>query len=423
MSEAAGERTLRAEAERYYRRNFVVLLIHGLLGQTGFRMIHAPTFIPAYVFMISGSEFVVGVARAVQAFGQFLSPILSASLVEHRRRALPTALWVGAAMRVQILGIALAGFFLAPSANVVAVCVFLGMFGFFLGMQGVLFNVLFSKVVPLERRGWLQGLRNALGSLAGVLVGGIGGTLLARETLGNGYATVFLVSFVLTALGLALFMMLKEPDSPAPRTATPLRERFSDLLPLLREDPAFARYLVARSLGVMGRMAMPFYIIMAKERLGFSGEEIGELTVAFVAAQGALNLGFGSIADRRGFRATLLLALVVWMASALLLLDAHSYRAVLVAFVGLGAGLGGFMMSAQSLVLEFGSRADLPMRIAVANSASEAVGIAAPLLGGLLAAQFGYEVLIAVTVGFQALAFLVTWRFVDEPRHRPDASA
>mgnify|MGYP006944203270 CR=1 FL=1 len=37
------------------------------------------------------------------------------------------------------------------------------------------------------------------------------------------------------------------------------------------------------------------------------------------------------------------------------------------------AGFGGFQMSAQNLVLEFGPRSDLPMRIGVANSASEFV--------------------------------------------------
>ena len=178
------------------------------------------------------------------------------------------------------------------------------------------------------------------------------------------------------------------------------------------------RYLLARSLGVLGRMAMPFYILLADSRMDLSGVQLGELTIAFVLSQGLLNLAYGLLADRFGFRSTFLIALAVWMASSLLLLDAEVYPQVLVAYVGLGAGLGGFMMSSQNLVLEFGSRANLPMRIAVSNSTSEAVGVAAPLLGGLLAAAFGYATLIWAAVGAQALAFLVTLLFVDEPRHR-----
>jgi len=417
---ADGEAALQQAAARHLRRNTAVMLAHGLLGQTGFRMIQAPTFIPSYVFLLSGSELVVGLARAVQAFGQFLTPILSASLVEHRRRVMPVAFLVGGAMRVQILGIALAGFFGGTQANVVAVCVFLGLFGFFLGMQGVVFNLLVSKVLPVERRGLVQGLRGTLGALLGAVVGGVGGGLVAREALGNGYASVFLLSFVFTALGLASLAFMREPDSPSARDATPIGQRLGELPHLLRSDPGFVRYLLARSLGVLGRMAMPFYILLVSSRMRLTGGQIGQLTAAFVLAQGVLNLGYGLLADRHGFRFTFLLSLAVWMAAGLSLLRADDFSWVLVAYVGLGAGLGGFMMSAQNLVLEFGSRANLPMRIAVANSASEAVGVAAPLIGGLLAAAFGSVAPVVLAIVFQAIAFAVALVFVDEPRHRGD---
>jgi len=417
---AEGEARLHAEASRHLPRNFVVLLLHGLLGQTGFRMIQAPTFIPSYVFLLSGSELVVGLARAAQALGQFVTPVLSANLAEHRRRVMPMALFVGGGMRVQILGIALAGFFLGPPADVWAVVVFLGLFGFFLGMQGVVFNVLVSKAVPVERRGLLQGLRATLGAVAGAGVAGFGGALLAREALGDGYAAVFLLSFALTAAGLLVFAFLREPDAPSLRDATPLGRRLGQLPQLLRSDPAFVRYLLARSLGVLGRMAMPFYIVFVQGRLGLTGEQLGQVTVVWILSQGLLNLAYGLVADRRGFRTTFLVALVVWSAAALGLLRAESFGEVLVAFVGLGAGLGGFMMSSQNLVLEFGSRENLPMRIAVANSASEAVGIVAPILGGLLAAGAGFPTLVAVAVTAKAAAFAVVLLWVDEPRHRDD---
>jgi len=400
-----------------------VLLLHGMLGQTGFRIIQAPTFIPSYVYLLSGSELVVGLARAAQALGQFVTPILSASLAEHRRRVMPMALFVGGGMRIQILGISLAGFFLATQANVVAVIVFLGLFGFFLGMQGVVFNVLVSKVVPVERRGLLQGLRGALGSVCGAAVGGVGGALVAREALGNGYASVFGLSFLLTAAGLCVFAFLREPDAPTPREPTPLGSRLGELPTLLRADPAFTRYLLARSLGVLGRMAMPFYIVYANAKLGLSGGQLGQLTAVWVLAQGLLNLGYGLVADRRGFRTTFLIAMLVWMGAAVLLLRAGDFFDLLVAFVGLGAGLGGFMMSSQNLVLEFGSRQNLPMRIAVANSASEAVGIMAPLLGGVLAASVGHPALIGVAIAAKGLAFAVVLLWVDEPRHRDDQPA
>ncbi|NNL65962.1 MAG: MFS transporter, partial [Myxococcales bacterium] len=205
---------------------------------------------------------------------------------------------------------------------------------------------------------------------------------------------------------------------PTVRAATPLYTRLGELPELLRRDRDYRRYLLARSLGVMGRMAVPFYVLLAQSRLDLSGQQLGLLTAAFGLAQGMVNVVFGWVADRRGFRAALLCALVTWMLAGLILLDAGSFRQVLVGFVGLGAGLGGFMMSSQNLVLEFGSRANLPMRIAVANSLSEAVGIVGPILGGVIAAVWSYPAVIATALALKLVAFLVTLFFVNDPRHR-----
>jgi len=90
-----------------------------------------------------------------------------------------------------------------------------------------------------------------------------------------------------------------------------------------------------------------------------------------------------------------------------------------IAFFGLGAGLGGFMMSAQNMVLEFGSREDLPLRIAVANSSSELVGTIGPLLGAAIAIVWNYEALFCVAIAFQLTAVVVMLLFVEEPRFRP----
>lgn len=71
------------EVKTNLTRNYIAQLLHGMLGQTGFRFVNAPTFLPAYLMMLSdGSEFVVGLGLALQAFGMTLTPIFGASLIE-----------------------------------------------------------------------------------------------------------------------------------------------------------------------------------------------------------------------------------------------------------------------------------------------------------------------------------------------------
>ena len=163
MREGQAEESYQALIRRNLTRNYTAHLLHGLLGQTGFRLVNAPTFLPAYVLLLSGSELVVGLARSIQYLGMFLSPILGATLIEHRRRVLPIGFVVGGLMRLQVLGLALAGFFLSPEWTVVAICGLLGLFGFFMGMQGVIFNYLMSKLIPVELRGRLLGHSQHIG--------------------------------------------------------------------------------------------------------------------------------------------------------------------------------------------------------------------------------------------------------------------
>lgn len=418
-SPEAAEEEFHREVESQLRRNYAAHLAHGLLGQTGFRLIHAPTFVPDYLFALSGSELAVGAGRALQSLGMFLSPVIGATFIEHRRRVLPTGLLVGGLMRVQLLGIALAGLLLPAREALVATWIFLLLFGFFLGIQGVVFNFLVSKVIPVHRRGVLLGVRNALSGVTAAGVGALGGVLVARHALGNGHAATFLLAFGLTTLGLAMLLFVREPAAPVVRRSSALLPRVRELPGLLRADPGYRRYVLGRALGTAGRMAMPFYILHAATRTEIGGAQLGLLTAAFVLAQSLGNLLWGITADRRGFRFTIALALGLWMGAGLLLLAAQGFGTVFLAYLGLGAGAGGFQMSAQNLVLEFGSRPDLPMRIAVASSVAELAGALAPFAGGLLAGGWGVPVVIVVAVACQAAGLFTIVLGVDEPRRRP----
>ncbi len=388
-----------------------------MLGMTGFRLIQAPTFIPAYIEAMSGSVLAVGLARGAQSLGQSLSPIISATLIEHRRKVLPLGFLVGGAMRLQVLGISLAGFFLGAGWNLLAVCTFLALFGVFMGMQGVIFNFLMGKVIPMERRGVLSGLRNALAGVTAASVAWLGGRYFVdTNALGNGYATTFLVAFGLTSLGLTMLLFTREPESPRVLERSNVRARIGDMLPLLRSDRNFSAYFQARALASMARMGIPFYFLYAKQDLPISGAQLGLLTAGFVLGQTVLNLFWGLMADRTGFRRVFQLAMLVWLGSALLLLQAESFGTLLVVFTALGAGTGGWMMAAQTLVLEFGKREDLPLRIAIANSGSEFMAAIGAVLGGLIVVSYSFEPVFWLAIGFKLAAIAVMALRVEEPR-------
>ena len=62
--------TREAEYEKFVwdnlKRNYLGNYLHGMLGMTGFRLVNTPTFLPAYLHMISGSNGIVGLGLALQ---------------------------------------------------------------------------------------------------------------------------------------------------------------------------------------------------------------------------------------------------------------------------------------------------------------------------------------------------------------------
>ncbi|MEX0943349.1 MAG: MFS transporter [Pseudomonadales bacterium] len=424
MAARHAERRYSIQVQRDLTRNFIAHLAHGMLGQTGFRLLNAPTFLPAYVMMLSGgSEFAVGLALSVQALGMMLTPMVGATLIEHRKRVLPVGFLTGGAMRAMVLLIALSGFFLEGLYTLGAIMVCLLFLGLFQGMQGVIFNFLMSKVIPVSKRGRLTGLRNFLAGITSAAVAWLGGHyLLGDEPTAVGYSWTFLLAFVLTTIGLLMLLAVREPEPPTVPKKQGLLQRLGDVPQLLRDDPAFTRYFLARSLATMGRMAMPFYILYAGQSLGLTGQLLGLVTFAFTMAGTFSNLVWGSIADRTGFRRTFLLAIALWVMSTLLLVFSSGLVLTVMVFVGIGAAVQGFQNSSQNLTLEFGGRDDLPVRIAIANTASEIAGTIGPLLGGLLAAWLGYLPVFVASITFLVIGGTVVRIYVPEPRKRRTAA-
>ena len=147
------------------RRNYLGNYLHGMLGMTGFRLINAPTFLPAYLHQVSGSNAIVGLALALQQVGGVISPIFTGAKVEHRKRVMPIAFWMGSLGRLAVLGMALCGWFLKGQALVAGLLFCIFAFGVFMGAQRVVFSLLMSKVIPISRRGRLQAWRNATGGV------------------------------------------------------------------------------------------------------------------------------------------------------------------------------------------------------------------------------------------------------------------
>lgn len=399
------------------KRNYVGHYLHGMLGMTGFRLINAPTFLPAYLHMLSGSNTVVGLGLALQQLGGVLSPIVGANQIEHRTKVMPAALWMGGLARMQIIGMALAGWFLSGQSRVVAIIGFMFLFGLFMGTQRVVFSMLLAKVIPISRRGRLQAWRNATGGLIAAGLAYLAGRYFIDANLfGNGYSTTFIFAFALTSLGLtALRLLMIEPEPPTVRPRSRLIDRFKDF-PALLAEKGFLYFMIVQMLAITARMAVPFYVLFASSTIELNGKNLGLLSLAFLGADTISNLVWGYLGDKTGFRLVMLLSLLLWVGSTVLLMGAHDFMPIFMAFFGLGAAQSGYMMSAGTMILEFGERDEMPMRIAFSATAEGIMGSIGPLLGGVISSTLGYGPMFSISIAFLVAALVVLIALVKEPR-------
>ncbi len=404
------------------RRNYAALLAHGLLGMTGFRLLQAPTFLPTYIHLLTGSSLAVGAASACQSLGMFVSPLLSAALAEHRSHVKWATVLFGGLMRLQVLILALMALFAPVEVAIFLVWPVLVMWGLSSGMQMVVFNLLFAKSVPVRRRGRLQGTRNLSAGVSVILLSVVAGWVLERHGFPRGYGLTFLGAAILASVGLSFMALIREPAAVDVHAAgLNLRARLRRLPDLLRSDRDFAGFLEARLLTSAARGALPFYIVLVSDRFGVTGTRLAALTVVFVAAQSVCALMWGLLGDRSGFRAVYVLALGTWILGSLVVLWAPVFPVAYAVFLLVGAGLSGVLLASQNLVLEFGRERDRPMRIAATHSLSEAAGVAGFLGAGLISLMAPVESVFLVSTVLHLLALRKLIRTVDPRRTAQEA--
>jgi MFS family permease len=402
---------------RHLKRNIFAQVANGMFAQTGFRLVQAPTFLPAYLFALSGSDFMVGLTRSLQAAGTVASPVIGASMIGHRDRILATTLTVGALMRLQILGMSIAGFTLAAAETLYAIMAMMALMGFFQGMYQVANNSLRAKVIPVNRRGVVTGIRNFLAGLTSAIVSYIAGAyMIEQNVFGDGYASVFFLAFAVGMAGLFAMAITKEPPAVSVKRKESVGGTLGLLPGLLRDDPAFARFFFARALASFGRMAMPFYILFAATRMEVTGSVLGLLTTVWMITSSITNIFWGLVADRKGYRIVMISTLGLWILSHVQLLFTDDLTGMIIFFVIMGLAQGGFAQAGQNMLLEFGRIEDIPLRLAASGTAVNLIGTIGPVLGGAIIAAASYHSLFLTCIVLQSIALLMIVLWVPEPR-------
>ena len=403
------------------KRNFVMGLLHGIFFTGGMAFSNPTAILPVFLDSLTGSKTIVGFFSTVMQSGSFLPQLFVASWIRGRKRTKPVLI-LAIVVRMLCWGVLgfLTYFYGADNPAWVLFSLFflLTLFSFMGGVAVIPFMDIFGGTIPSTLRGRFFGHRQLWGGLLAV-----GAGLAVRHILGNesipfprNYALLFLLSFLLIGISYIALGSVKEPTGRIPPRDRSFRFFLREALGVLQQSRNYRRFIITRILAGAGGLALPFYVLYAKDELNVSLAMVG----TFVSAQmfgGILsNLLWAHLSDfmgnRRVIQICVLLRFLVPLTA--LLIPASCSRVYVLVFVLLGCVTSAEAIGPTNFILDISPDDMRPTYVSVAGTLTAPI-MFFPLLGGLLLRYVSYMSVFILAAALVAAGLILSF-FLEEPR-------
>lgn len=413
-----------ADSARYYRRNFVAGLIHGIFFQmsTAFGSIH--TVLPAFVTLLTPSTMAVGLMAAIEQIGEIVPQLFTAYLLEDKSRkkryllGVITLRWLSWGLLAWLTyryGLTQPGLVL-----IVLISLF-GLFSVAGGMGTVIYADIFARAIPANRRGRFTGARQIFGFALAILAGWIVKLILDNEVsfpFPTNYSLIFGLSAASLAVAWTGFALIREPVYPIRRKSKSLGALLRQSVTLIKINPNFRRFLMSRAILAVAIGLAPFYVVHARQTLEISAGAVG-LFLSFQMAGAALsNLLWAFLADRYGNKYVIIGTLTsAGLAPVLaLVLPNLAPMAYGLVFALLGAMLSGMRLGYNNFVLEMAVPEMRATCVALQNTLLAPITLL-PLVAGFLIQELSFGLIFGLEAILMGAGVFLSLQLLDPRRN------
>ena len=415
------------EVKRNYRWNFVFNALDGAAYWFGFSFITPSIILPLYISHFTSNPLIIGLIPFLNTAGFLLPQLFTANYVERApvKKFFPVTLGFFTE-RLPVLFFAPSAYFLALSNPFLALAVFLFLYTWYSAGAGLIivgWNDMIAKIIPVEQRGRFFGVTNTIGNASGILGALAVAFMFGKFSFPYGFVFSFSAAAVLILLSWYFLSLVREPAVPSQKPAVSQLEYLRSLPAVVRKDPNFLRYLLAQVTFSLSGMASGFLIVYAVKTWNLPDAQAGGYVMAMQIGQTVSNLFFGFIADAKGHKLSLEIAILISVGSIVLAIFAPNPLWFYPIFFLRGAIMAGTFISGVSIVMEFTSPENRPTYIGLANTVPGVAGSLAPLIGGLLAGAVSYQWMFSLSAGIGIASWILMRFTVREPRHTAPAAA
>lgn len=405
-------------AHQDFRHNFAFNILDGTFFGLGLGFASFVTVIPLFVNTLTDSTLLIGLIPAIHTLGWQVPQLFIARRVARQARYKPMTLAMTLQERWPFLGLAVVALLSATiSAPLALALTFILLIwqGLGSGFTAAPWQSMITKIMPPNRVGLFYGSQNAAANLTAGIGAIIAGAILLRLDPAPGFALCFGIASVTMAVSLLFLARTREQHTPPP--ASFHRADFWPLLGgILRRDPNFRWFLVARLLAQFAFMAVGFFTIYAVRRLAADEQAVGIMTGIYLFTQTLAGPLIGMAGDRWGHRLVYIVGALLITAGALLALATPELAWFYLIYGLAGAANAVFWTSTMSIIVEFGTLEERPYYIGLTNTLIAPATLLAPLIGGWLVDAISFEAMFLAAAAAGALAVAVLAGLMRDPR-------
>lgn len=411
--------------EHEQKRNFRIAVLQGVFMRISLAFVEPGTILSAFVLRLTGSHFFVGLAGAIMPAGWMWPQLLMSNVLEHRPRKMPFY-QLGMSIRVIAwLTIVVCTLLIDLQKEIVLVASFFCLYfvaASSLGISSIPYMEIVSKSIQPQRRARFFSTRQFIGGFLAFFIGEFLIKFVLSDTSGlvfpYNYALLFAFAVVATLAAFLIFLLIREPIQRTNTSRKPLRQHLRQGPHFLRTDVHYRRFIIFRIFAHSAGMCMPFYVPYAFLKLGVPDATIGSF-LAVVALSGVISTAlWGHVGEKYGVRWILIgmsafgcLPPLVAI-SIPLMPPTWQILSYFLIFAINGVSINGMMVGFMAYMLNVAPPLTRPSYLGFMNTLLFPFSFVT-VIGGAVVAQFGYQAVFAISLGFSLLAFAMTTRLEE----------
>ena len=405
--------------------NFAMGLIHGMFYTGGLAFGNANTILPVFLNFFTNSKMLIGFSSTIMGslggIGSVLPQLFVASRLEtkvHKRPLLRIAITI----RALCWGfLALTTYFFAIShPNVVLFSLFLllTIFSFMGGVAAIPFYDIWGKAIPSTLRGRFFGYRQLLGGILAVGAGLVAKYVLADKNIlfPQNFSILFFLAFIFISISYLGLGSVREPVEEVHKTHLGFQKFLKKAFRILKSDSNYKKFLLVEILVGTSALALPFYVLYAKDVLNVRLGMVGIFLAAQMLGSALSNFLWAHLSDfvgnKKVIQVSALLALTVPLFAIIIPPDFSILFIFLFLFIGVFTA--GYTIGKTNFLLDIAPQKDRLAYISLNGTLIFPVAIF-PLIGGAIAQHMSYNLLFVITLLMVLAGFLLSLQ-LTEPR-------